>query len=165
MKTSSIIVWLCSLLPKEELIKKGLRIYTGQKIYNRVELRNYENSHSYFEFGDLRLEFNSSRIIVEVDTAGGVTNLAKYYYMLNEPDQFNFKDITPGKMTYMLHIFVCNGQNDYYAHRRLWGYLSQKLEAKNFKADIEIWNTKDSEHQKVELKFKDILEEAVRMRG
>jgi hypothetical protein len=90
MKTSSIIERLCSLLPKEVLIKNGLKIYTGQKRYNRVDLRNCEHSNSYFEFGDLRLEFKSSGIIVEVDTSGGATNLATYYYMLNEPEQFNF---------------------------------------------------------------------------
>lgn len=164
MKTSSIIERLCSLLPKEVLTKNGLKIYTGQKRYNRVDLRNCGNSHSYFEFGDLRLEFKSSRIIVEVDTAGGVTNLAKYYYMLNEPDQFNFNDIMPDKITYLLHVFVCKYDNDYLAHRRLWIYLSRKLEANNFRAEMEIWNTNDSESQRVESKFKDILEDAVGMR-
>ena len=165
MKTSSIINRLCSLLSEEELIKKVLKIYIGQKKCNRVDLRNHENSHSYFEFGDLRLEFESSRIIVEVDTAGGVTNLAKYYYMLNEPDQFNFNGIKSDKMTYMLHIFVCKGENDYNAHRRLWGYLSRKLEAKNFKAEMEIWNTNEYENQRVKSKLKNILEEAVGMRS
>ena len=164
MKSSSIIERLCSLLPKEELNKKGLKIYTGQKGYNRVSLSNYEHSHSYFEFGDLRLEFDRSRMIVEVDTAGGVTNLVKYYYMLNEPDQFNFSDIIPDKITYLLHIFVCKDGNDYLAHRRLWLYLSRKLEATNFRADMEIWNTNDSESQIVESKFKHILEDAVGVR-
>lgn len=161
MKTSYIIERLCSLLPKEELNKKGLEIYSGQRGNNRVDLCNSENSHSYFEFGDLRLEFKNSRIIVEVDTAGGVTNLAKYYYMLNEPDQFNFRDIIPDKITYLLHVFVCKDYNDYLAHRRLWIYLSRILESKNFKPEIEIWNTNDSESLRVESKFKCILEDAV----
>ena len=92
MKSSSIIDRICSLPSKEELIKKCLKIYTGHTRYNRLDLRNCENSHFYFEFGDIRLELKSSRIIVEIDTAGGVTNLAKYYFMQNKPDQFNFKD-------------------------------------------------------------------------
>jgi hypothetical protein len=84
--------------------------------------------------------------------------------MLNEPDQFNFNDIMPDKITYLLHVFVCKYDNDYLAHRRLWIYLSRKLEANNFRAEMEIWNTNDSESQRVESKFKDILEDAVGMR-
>jgi hypothetical protein len=44
-------------------------------------------------------------------------------------------------------------------------YLSRKLEAKNFKVEMEIGDTNYSKNQRVESKFKGILEDAVGIRS
>ena len=161
MKSPEIIERIKSIIPKNVMNGEGVDCYSGQTGLNRVCLRKEANSKSYFEFGDLRLEFENSRIIVEVDTAGGVTNLAKYFFMLNEKEkEFDFKEIDPDKSTYLLHIFVCNTNNDYLAHRKLWSYIQSKLIADKLISKMEVWDTNEPVNKHVESTFMEMLNDA-----
>lgn len=141
-----------------------VKVYKEQKKENRVYL-NEGNHKSYFEFGDMRLEFKKSRIIIEVDTAGGVTNLVKYFFMLESPKEFDFGKIEQEKDTRLLHIFVCKSENDYLAHRKLWEYLYNNMKLKlkdmHFEAEIILWNEKKGQDPEVESRFCELVEEAM----
>ena len=74
---------------------------------------------SSFQFGDLRVNTPKRHIIVEVESACGVTNLVKYWYCLEEG--FIVKPI------YLLHIFAQASENDYIRHLQLWDFLAEKM--------------------------------------
>ncbi len=166
MKSKSIIDELIGLV-KDFQNDQKVEYFSGQKKGNLVFLGKDSNSGPNFEFGDLRVEFENARVIVEVDTAGGITNLAKYFFMLNKPDDFNFEEIEPKnqrkKYTYLLHIFVCLDDTDYRAHRELWCYINESLKANNFNPKIKVWYTKQTEikkNEQVKTKFEKLLNEA-----
>jgi hypothetical protein len=74
---------------------------------------------SSFQFGDLRVNTPNRHIIVEVESAGGVTNLVKYWYCLEE------RHIA--KPIHLLHIFAQASENDYIRHLHLWDSLAVKM--------------------------------------
>ncbi len=160
-KSTEIIERIKSIIPENVMKDEEVKCYSGQIEENRVYIKKETNPRTYFEFGDLRLEFEKSRIIVEVDTAGGVTNLAKYFFMLNEKEkEFDFKEIDPDKSTYLLHIFVCNTNNDYLAHRKLWSYIQSKLIADKLISKMEVWDTNEPVNKHVESTFMEMLNDA-----
>ena len=62
------------------LSQHGLKWNSGQKADNRIILaRNIS-----YQFGDLRFSEGGRHLVVEVESAGGVTNLVKYWYCLRE---------------------------------------------------------------------------------
>jgi len=89
--------------------------FTGQCKHNQLML----TEHSYFQFGDLRIDMPSYHVIIEVETAGNVTNLAKYWYC--------FKEKLISKPIVLLHIFNTSSENDYSSHILLWDYLWSRM--------------------------------------
>ena len=90
----------------------GHRVFKGQNRDNRLQLKN----GTYFEFGDRRVETSICHVIVEHETAGGVTNLAKYWYCI---DQGIIK-----KPIVLFHVYqVAPTKSDYASHLALWDFL------------------------------------------
>lgn len=167
MKSKIIIDELIKIVSKDFQNDQKVPYFSGQNKKNFVYIDKDSKSGPNFEFGDLRVEFKNVRVIVEVDTAGGVTNLAKYFFMLNEKEKFNFNDIEPDKSTYLLHIFVCKNETDYLAHRKLWFYIQNniknELDADKFISKMEVWYTDESKsetNEQVKTKFENLLKEA-----
>ncbi len=90
-------------------------VYDKQGATNRIA----QLGRSYFQFGDLRVDTSQRHIIVEVESAGGVTNLVKYWYCLEE------RHIA--KPIHLLHIFAQASENDYIRHLHLWDSLAAKM--------------------------------------
>ena len=74
-----------------------------------------------FQFGDLRYENRSTRVVVEVESAGGLTNLVKYWPMIPA-------DLSD-KRFFLAHLFQLNSKADYIAHRRLWTFVVDQMRA------------------------------------
>ena len=68
-----------------------------------------------FQFGDLRYETATHRVVVEVESGGGLTNLVKYWPMLGA-------ELSDRRFA-LAHLFKVSSESDYIAHRRLWDYL------------------------------------------
>jgi hypothetical protein len=100
---------------KEVAYRYSPIVYDKQGDANRVA----QLGRSYFQFGDLRVDTSQRHIIVEVESAGGVTNLVKYWYCLEE------RYIT--KPIHLLHIFAQASENDYIRHLYLWDSLAAKM--------------------------------------
>jgi hypothetical protein len=72
-----------------------------------------------FQFGDLRAELPDRRIIIEVESCGGITNLAKYWLRLaNHSDD---------KVLFLIHLFRTSSKNDYKSHRLLWEFIWDRM--------------------------------------
>lgn len=74
-----------------------------------------------FQFGDLRYETERTRVVVEAESGGGLTNLVKYWPMLGA----ELKD----KRFVLAHLFMVSSKSDYIAHRRLWDYVVDRMRA------------------------------------
>ncbi|WP_028844156.1 hypothetical protein [Thermodesulfovibrio thiophilus] len=111
--------------------KHGYPIFKGQGRDNRICV----DGNTYFQFGDLRVDTPYYHVIIEVETAGGVTNLVKYWYCLESQKQIISKPIV------LLHIFKMSSESDYGSHLSLWDYLwdrmakdlKNRMQAKRFK--------------------------------
>jgi hypothetical protein len=90
-------------------------VYDGQGANNRVA----QLGRSYFQFGDLRVDTPQRHLIVEVESAGGATNLVKYWYCLEE------RHIV--RLIHLFHIFAQASENDYVSHLLLWDSLCAKM--------------------------------------
>ncbi len=91
----------------------GCCVSKGQGLSNRI----LGDEGTYFQFGDLRVETDSRHIVVEVESAGGVTNLVKYWYCLqHRPDMIS-------KPVVLLHVFRQTSQADYRSHLLLRDFL------------------------------------------
>lgn len=88
----------------------GYNPITGQGSCNRIQLEG----NLYFQFGDLRVETDTHYIIVEVESAGGVTNLAKYWFAI----EANLID----KPIILMHIFKKSSKSDYGSHLLIWDH-------------------------------------------
>lgn len=95
----------------------GLQCSQGQGLANRLPL----SPKVYFQFGDLRVELPKLTIVVEVESSGGVTNLAKYW------ESFDSGRIM--KPVKLLHLFRQKSINDYEAHLVVWRFLSARMRA------------------------------------
>jgi predicted RNase H-like nuclease len=71
------------------------------------------------QFGDLRLEAERVRVVVEVEAAGGVTNIAKYWPLL--------RDGLDDKRFVLVHLFHAASPGDYASHRRTWRFLADRI--------------------------------------
>lgn len=94
----------------------GYDYYTGQNGGNRLAIQR----NVYFQFGDLRIELPSHTVVVEVESAGGVTNLVKYWESVES--RRNEKPIK------LLHVFLQKSVNDYEAHLLVWRFLWTKMQ-------------------------------------
>jgi hypothetical protein len=99
----------------------GIAVYRGLAAANRVVPDGWALSAlQSFQFGDLPLESSTVRVVVEVESAGGVTNLAKYWPML----QSGLRD----KRFVLLHLFRLTSRGDYLAHREMWAFLRDRMQ-------------------------------------
>ena len=65
-----------ALRPFEDAARAASHVFfKGQGLANRVAI----SRQVYWQFGDLRVDLPDRRVIVEVESAGGVTNLLKYW--------------------------------------------------------------------------------------
>jgi hypothetical protein len=86
---------------------------------NRFELDGWALVGSQrFQFGDLRLEGSSATAVVEAESGGGVTNLAKYWPYLAAK---------PAKRFVLAHLFLVSSPRDYVSHIALWRYLVERM--------------------------------------
>jgi hypothetical protein len=103
---------------KAELDRRGLPYASGQTLGNRLGLKK----GIYFEFGDLRVDTPSRHIVIEVESAGGITNLLKYWFCLEK------KKIT--RPLVLLHLFGMSSANDYASHLILWRHFARVMTTK-----------------------------------
>lgn len=98
--------------------KSGLRVVKGQGSDNRLQLGGNLN----FQFGDLRVDTDTHHVVIETESAVGVTNLAKYWYYLadNNPSSDIKKPII------LIHLFRQVSTNDYGAHMALWDFYGTR---------------------------------------
>lgn len=99
--------------------KHGHKPIMGQSNKNKIFIEGKLN----FQFGDLRVDTPSKHVVVEVETAGGVTNLVKYWYYL--------KIHPKGRLSnpiMLLHLFNTNSGNDYGSHLLVWSFLYEHMQ-------------------------------------
>jgi hypothetical protein len=110
---------LTSLLRRLKDIE-GIEVFSGQGGSNRFGPSGWELSlGQQFQFGDLRVETPTTTVVVEVESGGGVGNLAKYWPLLATGAFV--------KRLVIIHIFQIASAGDYIAHRRLWGFLVERM--------------------------------------
>ena len=93
----------------------GLHVYQGQGASNRIPVRG----KTYFQFGDLRVDMPDSHVVVELESAGGVTNLVKYWYCVEQG--------LIAKPVRLLHVFRQVSAADYVSHLLLWDFLCGEM--------------------------------------
>ncbi len=110
-----------ALLRFEDIARRfGLRVFKGQVADNRIPI----GGNLYFQFGDLRIDTSTHHVVVEVESAGGVTNLVKYWYCLT--DNTLSKHIS--KPIILLYVFRQISANDYGSHLALWSFLWYQMQ-------------------------------------
>jgi len=105
-----------AILPFENIARENHLIpLKGQGNDNKIFLGGKLN----FQFGDLRVDTKKHHVVIEVESAGGVTNLVKYWYCL--------ADKTLSKQILMpiilIHLFRQTSPNDYKSHLNLWNFM------------------------------------------
>ena len=100
--------------------KYGFPIFKGQGSGNRIHLRG----NLYFQFGDLRVETGRNHVIVEVESAGGVTNLVKYWYCLKDSSLSKHLPMP----VVLFHVFRQSSPSDYGSHLLLWDFLANEMQ-------------------------------------
>jgi hypothetical protein len=104
------------LLFEQVARRLGVTVTKGQCMANRLPVGKV-----YCQFGDLRVDLPTAHVVVEVESAGGLTNLVKYW-----------RCIATGQIrrrVHLLHVFRQASANDYGSHIELWGFLSSKMQA------------------------------------
>ncbi len=105
-----------ALQPFREVIsRRHLSSHRGQSAGNRIVI----HGNLYFQFGDLRVPTPTGNIIVEVESAGGITNLAKYWYCFE--NQF-----IDGRVD-LVHLFLQSAPGDYGSHLAVWDLLAREM--------------------------------------
>lgn len=100
----------------EEIARKHeFPVFKGQGKENRIPIEG----NAYFQFGDLRVDTISHHVVVEVESAGGVNNLVKYWYPLET--QLIKKPVV------LLHVFRQTSEGDYASHLALWDFLLSQM--------------------------------------
>jgi len=124
-------------------------VYDGQGSNNRIA----PFGRSYFQFGDLRVDLPQRHIVVEVESAGGVTNLVKFWYCLEEG--FISRPLT------LFHVFAQASENDYIRHLHLWDSIKNKMsEALDGKFTAQLYTYRNSiELESIVGKFEQTLKE------
>lgn len=100
--------------------RHGWDIHRGLAADNRVQPTGWGLSVGQsLQFGDLRLEAPTVRVVVEVESAGGVGNLVKYWPLLAT----SLRE----KRFVLLHLFRLTSSGDYIAHQRLWEFTRDRM--------------------------------------
>ena len=98
----------------------GVSVAGGAGADNRIDVPGWGlPSVHRLQFGDLRLEGDRCRVVVEVESAGGVTNLAKYWPLL--------RDGLDDKRFVLVHLFHAATPGDYASHHRTWRFLADRI--------------------------------------
>ena len=98
----------------------GIGVTRGAGADNRIDVPGWGlPGVQRLQFGDLRLEGDRCRVVVEVEAAGGVTNLAKYWPLL--------RDGLDDKRFVLIHLFHAATPGDYASHRRTWRFLADRI--------------------------------------
>jgi len=97
--------------------KNNYEYYIGQKNINAIQIKGLVK----FQFGDFRIDTNRNHLVVELESAGGVTNLTKYWFCLEDKEMVLKKVIN--KPIVLFHIFRQVSENDYLSHLLLWDFL------------------------------------------
>ena len=107
-------------LERFEQVARDLRLpfVRGQGRDNRIPIPERGVS-VYYQRGDLRVELPAVTVVVEVESSGGVTNLAKYW------ECFESGRLT--KPIRLLHLFRQKSANDYASHIVVWEFLAAKM--------------------------------------
>jgi len=99
----------------------GIDIHRGQGGSNRFSVPGWNTSPSQaFQFGDLRLESPAATVVVEYESAAGLTNLVKYWPLLTSEEG-------PAKRFVIVHVFQVGGPGDYLSHRLLWDFMAERM--------------------------------------
>jgi hypothetical protein len=93
----------------------GFVVFKGQGSNNRLPL----GDNLYFQFGDLRVDTDTSHIVIEVESAGGITNLAKYWYYITDKDLSKIIQ----KPIILIHLYRQVSHSDYGSHLALWDFV------------------------------------------
>lgn len=118
-KTSHKKVIVAQLVAAVQTIP-GVSYVSGQGANNRFRVADWNLLPPQgFQFGDFRIETANSTIAIEVESGGGITNLAKYWPWLVEHGL--------DKRFVLIHIFRLTSTGDYVAHRLLWQYLVDRM--------------------------------------
>lgn len=96
-----------------ELQQRGEEFGTGRKKLNQVSL----GGQVFFQLADLWVP--RARLAIEVESAGGVTNLGKFWYLLEE-------GLIKPPLT-ILHVYSQVSENDWEAHFRIWDLLAREM--------------------------------------
>jgi hypothetical protein len=107
-------------LERFEAVARDLRLpfERGQGKDNRIPITEC-GVGVYYQRGDLRVELPEATVVVEVESSGGVTNLAKYW------ECFEAGRLT--KPIRLLHLFRQKSVNDYASHIVVWKFLARKM--------------------------------------
>ena len=98
----------------------GVAGVCGQGADNKFAVDGWELSPlQQFQYGDLRIELADTTLIVEAESAGGITNLVKYWPLLRSG--------TLAKRLVILHVYMLGSSADYIAHRKLWSFLVDRM--------------------------------------
>jgi hypothetical protein len=98
----------------------GVATERGQGAANKFAVNRWELSPlQQFQYGDLRIELAATTLIVEAESAGGITNLVKYWPLLRSG--------TLTKRLVILHVYMLSSNADYIAHRKLWSFLVDRM--------------------------------------
>lgn len=98
----------------------GTQIFSGTRPDNRVNVPDFDLlANQYIQFGDLRLENERVRVVIEFESGGGVGNLVKYWPLLRT-------GLTPPPLL-LIHVFQVASSNDFIAHRELWKFLIARM--------------------------------------
>jgi len=94
-------------------------VTSGQGAGNRFDVAGWSLTPlRQFQFGDLRVETPQCTVVVEAESAGGITNLAKDWPLLRAK---------PTKRFVLAHLFNLGSDGDYTAHRMLWDFLVTRM--------------------------------------
>lgn len=93
----------------------GVATFRGQGAANRLTIAG----NAYFQFGDLRVDLPRCHLVVEVESAGGLTNLVKYWHC--------FERGLIERPVWLLHLFRQSSPGDYRSHLELWDFLASQM--------------------------------------
>lgn len=101
----------------------GIKIFRGQGGSNRFSVPGWTTaSNQAFQFGDLRVDSPRTTVVVEYESAAGVTNLVKYWPLLRSEQR-------PTKRFVIVHVFQVASPGDYLSHRLLWDFVVERMTA------------------------------------
>lgn len=98
----------------------GVEIHRGRGSRNRLGIPGWDLAgHQQFQFGNLRIESPVCTLVVEVESAGGLTNLIKYWPYLRAAEL--------KKRFVLVHVFRLASENDYVSHQKLWAFTVARM--------------------------------------